>query len=158
MEKNRKKNFDILTSVGLFVSRILRAFEEEINELRPFFTSAFRAFLSGAEYFLASSISLQLRCKVKILIMFVLDLYLFLTYFGSTTVFQTFGSFSSFIFNVLSRSIPIFPVVTFERNYLDIKFLLKEPTFPLRLLTFLPLTTPFSSSETISGAISNTRS
>ena len=53
------KRFDVLTRVGLFVSRILRAFEEEISELRPFFTSAFKAFLSGAEYFLASSMSLK---------------------------------------------------------------------------------------------------
>ena len=76
IKKKIGKKFGILTSEGLFVSRILRAFEEEINELRPFFTSAFRAFLSGAEYFLASSISLQLRCKVKIFIIFVLlDIY-----------------------------------------------------------------------------------
>ena len=59
LKKKTLKNCIVLTSVGLFESRILRAFEEEINELRPFFTSAFRAFLSGAEYFLASSMSLQ---------------------------------------------------------------------------------------------------
>ena len=73
---------------GLLVPLTDFAFAPDIRESIPDLTFAFRAFLSGAANFLASSTSLKQYLKSR------LSQAMLVNYLGSTSVCQIFGSFS----------------------------------------------------------------